>query len=297
MKIYLELVKMFNEFTLNSSCEQKQELPTVLRIGNFLRGNANIPVLMPIDVMNGLCFETNSKTQERVLQQMQYIALDLIKQVSPEILSLTFVDLGLNTNFPILHSLNLSNINFISSRDNLKGELDKLYNHAHYISTRCLNAYYTNLKEYNQNTTYKESFHFLFIANFPKDYKEDEINTISEIVNEGARCGIQVIMNLDRRYFPDYNSYNKNHYIKLCNLLDEITLIDTTKEIAELRNFNVRTIQNWFAKYTFNFDKYSTAEIKGLVDNLHHASNTQDNQSENFLSIPNWSIRERASLF
>ena len=110
MKIYLELVKMFNEFTLNSSCEQKQELPTVLRIGNFLRGNANIPVLMPIDVMNGLCFETNSKTQERALQQMQYMALDLIKQVSPETLSLTFVDLGLNTNFPILYSLNLSDV-------------------------------------------------------------------------------------------------------------------------------------------------------------------------------------------
>ena len=41
--------------------------------------------------------------------------------------------------------------------------------------------------------------------------KEEEINAISDLINEGSKCGIQIIMNLNRSYFPHTNTYNIHH--------------------------------------------------------------------------------------
>lgn len=277
---------MFDDFIFTNPSEQKEELPSVIRIGTFLREKVLLPVLIPIDILNGLCFETNSMTQDGALKQMQYIAIDLIKQVRPECIQLSFVDMGLNTCFPFLHSLKLPNIKFITNRNALRTELNCLFEKARYISTKCLNFEFANLKEYNNKASYKEAYNFLFIANFPKDYHVEEINAISEIINEGSKCGIQVIMNLDKSYFPDTSLYNGQNFDRLYNLLDEITYINCTQQLAELRNFNVRVLKEWFAKYAFNFDNYSTQEVKDFVDTLHETHNNQDNQVGNFLSIP-----------
>ena len=239
---------MFEEFSLTAPTKQKAELPTTIRVGDFQRKTAKVPVVLPIDVLNGLCFETNQKTQDGTLRQMQYMALDLIKRVSPEILRLAFVDIGLNTNFPILHSLNLPNIKFITNRDNLKREMDALFETARYISTKCLGGEFANLKEYNKKAAYKEPYNFLFIANFPKEFREEEVNAVSMFVNEGAKCGIQVIMNLDKTYFPNVNSYNQTHFAKLYDLAKQMTYLDCTKPMAELHNFDVKIIRDWLAK-------------------------------------------------
>lgn len=277
---------MFNEFILTNPSEQKEVLPSVIRIGTFLRGKALVPVLMPIENLNGLCFETNSMTQDGAFKQMQYIAIDLIKQVLPECIQLSFVDMGLNTYFPLLHSLKLPNIKFITNREALRTELSFLFEKARYISTRCLNAEFANLKEYNKKASYKEAYNFLFIANFPKDCQVEEINAIRELINEGSKCGIQVIMNLDKSHFPSASLYGKSHLDGLYKLLNEITYINCTQQLAELRNFNVRVLKEWFAKYAFNFDNYSTQEVKDFVDTIHETHNNQDNQVCNFLSIP-----------
>lgn len=278
---------MFEEFTLTYPSEQKAELPAIIRIGSFQRKKTKVPVLMPIEVMNGLCFETNSNTQDGAIRQMQYMAIDLIKQVYPEVLQLTFVDFGLTTSFPLLHSLKLPNIKFITNKDELKKELSFLFEKSRYISTYCLNAEFANLREYNVMASYKEAYNFLFVINFPKDYREEEINAICELINGGAKCGIQVIMNLNKSCFSEkIHSYNRNHLYQLSRLVNDITYINCTKEIAELKNFNVRVIQNWFAKYPFIFDNYPVSEIKKLLVTLCKTSDTSEPQVSNFLSIP-----------
>ena len=277
---------MFQKFALTSPCEQKSELPSVIQIGTFSKDKVSIPVLMPIDILNGLCFETNSMTQDGALKQMQYIEIDLIKQLLPACIQLSFVDIGLNTYFPLLHSLKLPNIKFITTREALKAELNYLFEKARYISTQCLNAEFTNLKEYNNSASYKEVYNFLFIANFPKDFHIEEINAISEIINEGAKCGIQIIMNLDRSHYPEINSYNRKQYDRLYKLLNEITYINCTKQYAEIRNFNISIINKWFTKYQFYFDTYSTKEIQEFVKTLKKTHTTPNNQVDNFLSVP-----------
>jgi hypothetical protein len=92
----------------------------MIRIGDLKRKTAKVPVFLPLDVLNGLCFESNEQTRDNVLRQMQYMAMSLQKKVSSDMLHLTFIDIGLNTQFPMLHSLNTPNIKFITSNDKLK---------------------------------------------------------------------------------------------------------------------------------------------------------------------------------
>jgi len=277
---------MFEEFALTHPTEQKDELPNMIRIGSFDRKTINVPVFLPFDLLNGLCFETNSQTQSHALRQMQYIALSLIKQVSPNLLRLTFVDIGLNTNFPLLHSLKLANIKFITNRKDLKEEMDNLFETARYISSQCLGNNYANLKEYNKSNADKEPYNVLFIANFPKEFREEDINTISMLVNEGMKCGIQVVMNLDKAYFPEVNNYNQDHYVKLFSLTKQMVHIDCTKPKVELNNFNIKVIQDQFVKYPFVFENYAQSELATLVGNINQMNAKQDNKFTNFISIP-----------
>jgi hypothetical protein len=297
---------MFEEFSLTSPTKQKTELPEIIRIGDFQRKTAKVPVILPINVLNGLCFETNAETQESALNQMQYMALDLIKRLSREVLRLTFVDIGLNTNFPILHSLNFPNIKFITNRNNLKNGVDSLFETARYVSTKCLGGEFGNLGEYNKQASYKEPYNFLFIANFPKEFREEEIDAVSMLINEGSKCGIQVIMNLDKAYFPEINSYNQSHFAKLYALYKQITYINCTKPMAELNNFDVKIIQDWFTKYPFKFENYSQKELSTLITNLNDVSDEQDNVFTNFISIPigrngrnevNFEMGEKADVY
>lgn len=277
---------MFEEYTLTNTVVQKDELPLMIRIGGFQRQATKVPVLMPIDIMNGLCFETNSDMQVDALRQMQYIAIDLIKQVNPEVLKLSFVDFGLTTNFPLLHSIKMPNVKFITNIDELKKELNFLFEKSRFISTQCLKADFANLREYNAKSAYKESYNFLFIANFPKDCRAEEIDAICELINGGAKCGIQVIMSLDKSQLFDMNSYNRVCFNKIIKLVNGITCIDCLKAKAELKNFNVKVIQKWFDKYPFQFDNYPVSEINDLVDTLYKIQDKTNTQVDNFLSIP-----------
>ena len=297
---------MFEEFSLTYPTQQKTELPTMIRIGDFQRKTAKVPVVLPIDVLNGLCFETNPETQDGALRQMQYMALSLIKQVSPDVLNIAFVDIGLNTHFPILHSLNLPNIKFITKRENLKKDIDSLFETARYISTKCLGGEFANLREYNEQATYKEPYNFLFIANFPKEFREEEINAISMLINEGAKCGIQVVMNLDKIYFPETNTYNQHHFAKLYTLPKQMTYIDCTKPMTELNNFDVKVIRDWFVKYPFGFETYSQRELSTVIDTINSVADEQDNEFADFISIPigrsgrdevNFEMGEKADVY
>ena len=52
---------MFEEFLLTHPAEQHDELPSLLRIGSFKTNTADepVPVMLPIEAMNGFCFFTN----------------------------------------------------------------------------------------------------------------------------------------------------------------------------------------------------------------------------------------------
>jgi len=268
--------------------EQKDELPTLIRIGNYKRGTANEPIMLPLGAMKGLCFETNKQTCADALRQMQYIALSLLKQVKPELLNITFVDIGLDNNFPMLNSLKELNVKFVMKEESLKYEIEKLYKTAHNIATNYLCGEYANLQEYNDNNPdYKAPYNILFIANFPKKFSEEEVNAINMLIDEGGiKCGVQVIMNLDKEFYPENDNSNKKRIDKLDTLAKRMVYLDCTNLPKSTCNFDNKTIRDIFAKYDFEFEKYPQEEINKLKNNLIQKLREQDNQPQNFLSIP-----------
>ena len=285
---YTVLTTMFEEFALTyqKNVEHKDELPNMMRIGGFDRKTANVPFMLPFDMLNGLCFEINRQTQEAVNRQMQYIALNLIKQVSPKMLRLTFVDIGLNTNFPLLHALKVPSIKFVTNRKELEKEMDSLFETARFISSKCVGSEYATLKDYNAVSNYKEPYNVLFIANFPKEFRTEDINTVSMLVNEGMKCGIQVVMSCDKAFYPNITAYNQDEFTNLLNLEKQMIWLDCTQEKTVLKNLNIPTFQNMFARYPFVFENYPQNELSELIGNINTASVKQDNQFTDFISIP-----------
>lgn len=278
---------MFEELSLINLGEQKDELPQLIRIGNFQRKSINVPILLPIDVMNGLCFQTDSSTHKAALGQMQYMALSLLKQVSPELIHITCIDMGLNTDFPLLYSLKNSNISFVTDKAALKKELERLFIKARHISSHCLGGEYANLKEYNRTASYKEVYDFIFISNFPKDFGEEEICAICDVINDGAKCGIQVIVDYDKHYFDNTRHYGNNVILaKLRNLEREITYIDCTRTQAMVKNLNLKIMEDWFRRFPFTFETYPIEVLKPFIESLNKVEIKKDSGVRNFLSVP-----------
>jgi len=281
-------MEKFEEYALTHPTEQKYELPTMIRIGTYKSATVEMPALLPFEEMNGLCFETNQQTRNQALRQMQYIALSLLKQVKPELLSITFVDIGLDNNFSMLNSLKEHNIKFVTKGDSLLSEIERLYKTAHDISTNYLCGEYVNLQEYNDNNSdYKAPYNILFIANFPKKFSEEEINAINMLIDDGGiKCGIQVIMNLDKAFYPEKDNANQKRIAKLDALVTQMVHLDCTNLPKAKCNFNSKAIYDFFAKSNFEFETYPQDKIDELRKDLMQKFREQDNQPQNFLTIP-----------
>jgi hypothetical protein len=106
------------------------------------------------------------------------------------------------------------------------------------------------------------------------------------LVNEGLKCGIYVIMNLDKTYYPEINNYNREHFSNLIAISNRMVHIDCTKEKVELNNFNIPAIQNQFSRHSLNFESYSQDELSELINTLNRSFTKTGFQSTNFLSIP-----------
>jgi len=281
---------MLEEYELTHQTEQKDELPSLLRVGSFKTNAAEkpVPVMLPMEAMNGFCFYTNDQqTRTDALRQMQYIALSLLKQTSPELLKLTFVD-DVSGHFSKLRSLKEYDIKFITDRGSqLKHEIEVLKKKATDIANECLGGDYADLREYNRQAEYKEPYNVLFIANFPEEFREEEINDISMLINKCAKCGVMVIMNLDETFFPEDNNYNQKLRAKLNDIARQMPCLDTTKmPKATLNNFDNKVIRDFFAKYNFECEKYPREDENSLIATLNQTRKEQGSQPQNFLSIP-----------
>jgi hypothetical protein len=275
---------MYGKYSLTyqNQVEQQNELPSGIRIGSFQ------PDLIPAYLaMSNLCFITNEQTRQAAIRQMQYIALSLLKEVSPDLLQLTFVDFGMNTNFPLIHSLNLPNIKFVKNQQELEDEFDRLYQTAQNLSSECFTNGIDYLSDYNKVNDNKEPYHILFIANFPhkSDFREEDIDTVSAFINEGRKSGIYLIMNYDEAFFPKKTKYGKEQLVNLSFIPKQMVCLDCTKERVELINYGGQ-IQKMFAYYTFIFENYPQNELSALIDHINQANAEQDDLTENFLSVP-----------
>lgn len=278
---------MFEEFNLtNLTIENKDTLPDMVRIGSFERKPELVPAFLPFASQNGFCFEINPSTRDKVHNQLQYIALGILMQVNPALIKLSFIDIGFCTSFPLIHRLQLPNVKFISNRIEIKEELKKLTDTVRYLSTNCLGYDFSNITNYNEKAEFKEPYNLVFISNFPKEFKDEDIDLVYSLINEASKFGIYILMSYDRSMFPEINSFNQERFLKLFSIPKKMIHLDCTQSPVALNNFNVKIIKSQFEKYPFNFESYSNDEIAQVFDKINGSNCKAFDTSLDFISIP-----------
>lgn len=277
---------MFDTFRIThpSNLQQNESLPPLVRVGHFCYQSADIPALLPLVGVHGLCFDTDTSTRKLANRQMEYIILNLLGSMPSEELVVTLVDIGLNTNFPILSSIDLPNIRFVTNRSALKEELERIQEHARYVSTKCLSYNYNDLREYNDSTDFKEPYNVICIANFPKEFSTSEIDAISLLIEEGERCGLVIMMNMDTTLFPENNSYNNSQYAKLYSIYEHSMRLEIKEDIQKLHNADAAVIELLLNSKSFKFDEYTVKEVTDVVMTIQHKE--PEIADNDFLSLP-----------
>lgn len=277
---------MFDTFRIThpNNLQQNESIPSLVRVGHFCSSSAEIPALLPLAGVHGLCFDTDASTRKLANRQMEYIVLNLLGTMPAEELVITLVDIGLNTNFPILSSIDSPNVRFVTNRSALKEELERIQEHARYVSTKCLSYNYNDLRDYNDSTEFKEPYNVLCIANFPKEFSTNEIDTISLLIEEGERCGLVILMNIDSSYFPENNSYNNTQYAKLYSIFERSMRLEVKEGVQKLHNADAAVIEFLLNSKTFKFDEYSLNEITDVIKTIQHKES--EIAESDFLSLP-----------
>lgn len=286
---------MFKDFSLtNLTVEPKSTLPEYIRIGR-LNGSedTNIPVLFPLNSenFNGMTFlYSNEESRREILNQMQYIALDLLKHLAPEMIRLSFVDIGFDTSFPYLCTLDIPQVKFIDKRDDLHQEIEELYTHARYISTKCLQFKYPNLTTYNKDAQYKETYRFLFLPEKLSGlFKESYLEKVTMLIRDGWKYGIYV-------FIIEKTTEKQEETINLIKINYPSSCIDYMPEHFADSKPDIERLNRLCQNMSLTPENYDTIEIESLV-NYFKNMGTEEMLDTNFLEIPiGQSGREQASL-
>jgi len=277
---------MFEEFQLyNQPITYKDELPSVVRIGAFNHQRALIPILFPFESTNGICFVTRNDYEPGVTRQMEYLALELLKAVNPELLKLTFVDIGISTRYPIIYALKHPNVSFVSNPEQLKDELQSIASTARYISTQCLGYQYKTLAEYNKGNDNKEPYHVFFISNFPKDFSEGDLHLLSILIREAKNCGVHFVLNISQEHLSGRSHYYSSSVYTIVNdIYSNLATIDCVSENNTFQKLNIPILNRFVERFGYICDSYTPAQIEQIVQSL-QIKDTGSSLS-NFLSIP-----------
>ena len=170
------------------------------------------------------------------------MALGILKSIKPDLIKMYFVDISMNTNFPLLHKVKHPNLKFIVNRNDLKTEFTKISETARYLSSSCLGIDFNNLQEYNKNAEFKEPYNVLFVSGFPKEFREEDIDMLYLFVTEAAKSGVYVIMSIDKNHFPNITEYNRDRFEKLFLITQKMITVDCTTENVKLKNLNIPVI-------------------------------------------------------
>lgn len=182
--------------------------------------------------------------------------------------------------------MDMPNVRFITSKEALKDELRRIQEYARYISTKCLSYNYDNLQEYNASAKFKESYNVIFIANFPKDFNIVEIDTIAMLIEEGKRCGLRLILNIDRSFFPEDNAYNHSNYTRLYEIYNKAIRLEFTERLQCLHNIREKVIDKLFKTNSFKFEEYSSLEISEVIKTIQHIDTENNCDANDFISLP-----------
>lgn len=206
------------------------------------------PALIPLEETNGLCFLEVPGNRQDICNTMQLMALRLAASISPKLCKFTLYDptgLGANLISLVRLSSQIKGNQIITEPEMLKRELSEARKSIPETIQNVLGYQFLGktLMEYNEAVRdLAKPYHFIFIVDFPATLNEEHQALIEDIVKNGKKAGIFIIMGIDTTY--------ESHGSRSCNplsLLDIMTTIYPVRERYYIKNLPNEKFYNKFS--------------------------------------------------
>lgn len=212
-------------------------------IGDFVTPTGEkAPALIPIDQTNGVCFLSTPDNEKEIKQVMQMMALRLACSIPPLKCKMLLYDgQGEGGELIELSELSASIIgkSIVTNLAEFKDKLKSIKQDITHTIQKVLGAKYANqtLVEYNKSAdTLSQPYTFIIIADFPHKIDKEAADLLLQIVKNGRRAGVFVIMNLDTSVGLTQETQDFYNHIEQKPFLDSMTIIYQSNNRFYIKN-------------------------------------------------------------
>ncbi len=168
--------------------------------------NFDVPLRLKFPECGSLLIETKNSGREEAINALNYMVLGLLAGSPPGRLSFSLFDpVGLGESFAgLMHLADyeeiLINTRIRTQSEQIERRLCELCDHMEKVIQMYLRNEYDTISEYNEAAgTIAERYHFIVIADFPKQFTDEAARRLQSIASAGARCGVFMLIHCDER--------------------------------------------------------------------------------------------------
>lgn len=169
-------------------------------------GAFTVPLRLGLPECGSILIETRESGRAEAIATLNYLVLGLLAGSPPGRLSFSLFDpVGLGESFAgLMHLADyeeiLVNTRIRTQSDQIERRLGELCDHMEKVIQMYLRNEYRTISEYNATAgSIAERYHFVVVADFPKQFSDEAGRRLLSIAASGARCGVFLLMHHDLR--------------------------------------------------------------------------------------------------
>ncbi len=203
-----------------------KKLPDVIKIGKLGVPGASpdIPALLPFADKGGLVVSfAKEENKDKAANILQLASYRLLLSIPLKQAKFYIIDNEKNgASFVNLLGLDVKILEqkiWDDPREITDG-ISEIKDQVSQILSKNLQSKYKNLAEYNEKIEHSnQPFQFLVIANFPRGFNQEATEKLLNLVHNGNKAGVFVLMSIDKTAKPDYN-VSIDEFLKATPLID-----------------------------------------------------------------------------
>lgn len=244
-----------------------KKLPDVINVGKLGVPGASqdTPALLPFADKGGLIVSfTKAENKDKAANILQLAAYRLLLSIPPKQAKFYIIDNEKNgasfVNLLGLDAKILEQEIWDDPREITDG-ISEIKDQVPQILSKNLQSKYKNLAEYNEKIEhFNQPFQFLMIANFPRGFNQEATEKLLNLVQNGNKAGVFVLMSIDKAAKPDYN-------VSIDEFLKATPLIDLeAKKILNTGNDDIYNTKFYIKNIDFELPDYIN-QIKTELNN------------------------------
>jgi DNA segregation ATPase FtsK/SpoIIIE, S-DNA-T family len=182
------------------------------------------PAFVPFPDASSLLIRTSADQAAEASEMMHALMLRIATGIPPGQTRFTIIDpLGLGKHFAaFMHLADFDEL-LVTSRiwtepAQIEQRLFDITEQMELVIQKYLRNEYASIGDYNADAEVPEPYRFVVVANFPSNFTETAARRLMSIASSGARCGVSVVVSVDRSQ-PMPPNFSLDDFAKHANTL------------------------------------------------------------------------------